>query len=74
MAVSLTTTTKKTEQQEKKVSVEFFHIDMIPDAMRNMEWEMDPKLIEHRFEISPAFAFTAETKRKSLDEDVRHSP
>ena len=55
MAVSSTTTTKEPEQQEKKVSVDFFHIDMIPDAMREMGWEMAPKLMEHWFEISPAF-------------------
>ena len=74
MTVSSTTTTKEREQQEKKVSVEFFHIDMIPDAMRNMGWEMAPKLMEHWFEISPAFAFTTESKRSSLDEDARNLP
>lgn len=74
MTVSSTTTTKEREQQEKKVSVEFFHIDMIPDAMRNMGWEMAPKLMEHWFEISPAFAFTTESKRRSLDEDARNLP
>ncbi|EPT4026179.1 DUF6402 family protein, partial [Enterobacter roggenkampii] len=30
---------------------------MIPDAMREMGWEMAPKLMEHWFEISPAFIF-----------------
>ncbi len=70
MAVSSTTTTKEPEQQEKKVSVDFFHIDMIPDAMR----EMAPKLMEHWFEISPAFIFTTESKRKTLDEDARNLP
>lgn len=74
MTVSSTTTTKELEQQEKKVSIEFFHIDMIPDAMKNMGWEMAPKLMEHWFEISPAFAFTAEIKRKSLDADARNLP
>ncbi|MCM7511790.1 DUF6402 family protein [Enterobacter hormaechei] len=74
MTVSSTTTTKEREQQAKKVSVVFFHIDMIPDAMRNMGWEMAPKLMEHWFEISPAFAFTTESKIKSLDEDARNLP
>ncbi|HFT7880010.1 TPA: DUF6402 family protein, partial [Enterobacter roggenkampii] len=74
MAVSSTTTTKEPEQQEKKVSVDFFHIDMIPDAMREMGWEMAPKLMEHWFEISPAFIFTTESKRKKLDEDARNLP
>lgn len=74
MAVSSTTTTKEPEQQEKKVSVDFFHIDMIPDAMREMGWKMAPKLMEHWFEISPAFIFTTESKRKTLDEDARNLP
>ncbi|WP_440914417.1 DUF6402 family protein [Enterobacter roggenkampii] len=74
MAVLSTTTTKEPEQQEKKVSVDFFHIDMIPDAMREMGWKMAPKLMEHWFEISPAFIFTTESKRKTLDEDARNLP
>ncbi|WP_416186952.1 DUF6402 family protein [Enterobacter roggenkampii] len=74
MAVLSTTTTKEPEQQEKKVSVDFFHIDMIPDAMREMGWKMAPKLMEHWFEISPAFIFTTESNRKTLDEDARNLP
>lgn len=74
MAVLSTTTTKEPEQQEKKVSVDFFHIDMIPDAMREMGWKMAPKLMEHWFEVSPAFIFTTESKRKTLDEDARNLP
>ncbi len=74
MAISSTITTNEQEQQEKKVSVDFFHIDMIPDAMRNMGWEVAPKLMEHWFKVSPAFAFTAESKRKALDEDVINLP
>jgi len=74
MAVSSTTTTKEQERQEKKVSVDFFHIDMIPDAMRSMGWELAPKLMDHWFEISPAFSFTAESKRKALDENAKNLP
>ncbi|QWZ47941.1 DUF6402 family protein [Enterobacter bugandensis] len=71
MAVSSKTTTKEPEQQEKKVSVEFFHIDMIPDAMRNMGWEMAPKLMEHWFSISPAYSFDKSSKNEFLDSDAR---
>ncbi|EMC0024152.1 DUF6402 family protein [Enterobacter cloacae subsp. cloacae] len=74
MAVSSTTTTKEREQQEKKVSVEFFHIDMIPDAMRNMGWEMAPKLMEHWFSISPAYSFDKESKTALLKCDARNIP
>ncbi|WP_407718982.1 DUF6402 family protein [Enterobacter roggenkampii] len=35
---------------------------------------MAPKLMEHWFEISPAFIFTTESKRKTLDEDARNLP
>jgi hypothetical protein len=39
---------------------------MIPDAMREMGWEMAPKLMEHWFEIIH-FIFTLKEKKK-LDE------
>lgn len=70
MTVSSTTTTKEQEQQEKKVNVDFFHIDMIPNAMRNMGWEMAPKLMEHWFNISPAYSFNKESKTELLNCDV----
>lgn len=62
MAVSSTTTSENQEQQEKKVTVDFFHIDMIPDAMDKMKWPVAAKLMRHWFSIKPAFAFTIETK------------
>lgn len=37
MAQATTTTSDDKEKQEKKVEVEFFHIDMIPDAMDTMK-------------------------------------
>lgn len=74
MAVSSTTTTKEQERQEKKVSVDFFHIDMIPNAMRKMGWEMAPKLMEHWFEISPAYSFDDKSKYDSLNGDARTLP
>jgi len=71
MAVSLTTTSKEQGQQEKKVSVDFFHIDMIPSAMRKMGWEVAPKLMEHWFEISPAYSFDGKSKYDLLNGDAR---
>ncbi|EMH4161411.1 hypothetical protein RJ498_000615 [Pluralibacter gergoviae] len=62
MAVSTTTTSENKEQQEKKVNVDFFHIDMIPDTMDKMKWPVAAKLMRHWFSIKPAFAFTVETK------------
>ncbi|MEX0567149.1 DUF6402 family protein, partial [Raoultella terrigena] len=47
MAISSTITAKEQEQQEKKVAIEFFHIDMIPDAMDKMKWTTAEKLMRH---------------------------
>lgn len=74
MAVSSTTTTKEQEHKEKKVSVDFFHIDMIPSAMRKMGWEMAPKLMEQWFSISPAYSFNKESKTEFLNFDARNIP
>ncbi|MDF7680958.1 DUF6402 family protein [Enterobacteriaceae bacterium ESL0689] len=64
MAIASTTTTKDKAKQEKKVSVDFFHIDMIPDAMDKMNWPVAAKLMRHWFNTKPALAFTEETKNK----------
>ena len=72
MAISVTTTSKEKDKQEKKVSVDFFHIDMIPDAMRKMGWEMAPKLMEQWFSISPAYSFSKESKFELLKCDARN--
>lgn len=70
MAVSSTTTTAEKDQQEQKVDVEFFHIDMIPKAMENMGWEMAPKIMKRWFSISPAYSFDENTKSLALDCDA----
>ena len=62
MVLSSTMTTKDQRQQEKEVSVDFFHIDMIPDAMDKMKWPVAAKLMRHWFNTKPALAFTVETK------------
>ncbi|HID4044945.1 hypothetical protein B5M10_10130 [Pluralibacter gergoviae] len=62
MTVSTTITSKEQGQQEKKVSVDFFHIDMIPDAMDKMKWPVAAKLMRHWFNAKPALVFTEETK------------
>ncbi|MEX5385350.1 DUF6402 family protein [Cronobacter muytjensii] len=72
MAVSSTTTTKKQVQQEKKVSVDFFHIDMIPDAMDKMQWSTAAKLMRHWFSIQPAYAFDVSSKDQAVNGDPRN--
>ncbi|PLN45264.1 hypothetical protein CWN65_28275, partial [Klebsiella pneumoniae] len=69
MAVSSTTTTKEREHQEKKVSVDFFHIDMIPDAIDKMKWPVAAKLMRHWFDIKPSFTYTAQSKKSAQDAD-----
>ncbi|WP_370611524.1 DUF6402 family protein [Citrobacter meridianamericanus] len=72
MAVSSTTTTKEQKQQEKKVSVDFFHIDMIHDAMDKMQWSTAAKLMRHLFSIQPAYAFDVNTKDQAVNGDPRN--
>ncbi|VTN09804.1 Uncharacterised protein [Raoultella terrigena] len=74
MAISSTTTAKEQEQQEKKVAIEFFHIDMIPDAMDNMKWTTTAKLMRHWFSIKPEFAFTVQSRRIALNTDAVKLP
>jgi len=62
MAQATTTTSDDKEKQEQKVEVEFFHIDMIPDAMDKMKWPVAAKLMRHWFNTKPALAFTIKTK------------
>ncbi|MGR7525723.1 DUF6402 family protein [Klebsiella aerogenes] len=71
MAHATTTTSDEKDKQEKKIEVEFFHIDMIPDAMREMGWTMAPKLMSHWFSITPAYSFDEESKNSSLNGDAR---
>lgn len=74
MIFAITTTSKDKVKQVKKVEADFLHIDMIPDAMENMGWEMAPKLMRHWFSISPAYSFTGKTKRAALDDDANKLP
>lgn len=74
MAISSTITAKEQEQQEKKVAIEFFHIDMIPDAMDKMKWTTAAKLMRHWFSIKPAFTFTVQSRRIALNTDAVKLP
>lgn len=74
MAVSSTTTTKEREHQEKKVSVDFFHIDMIPDAMDKMKWPVAAKLMRHWFDTKPSFSYTAQSKKVLKMPTRQHYP
>lgn len=69
--MALATATTSTEKQEKKVEADFFHIDMIPDAMSKMGWEVAPKIMRHWFSITPEYSFSESTKNKLLDDDAR---
>lgn len=72
MVQATTITSDDKEKQEKKVEVDFFHIDMIPDAMDNMGWIMAPKIMRHWFRISPSYSFDEKSKKYSLDSDARN--
>lgn len=74
MVVSSTTTTAEKDQQETKVDVDFFHIDMIPDAMDKMNWHVAAKLMRHWFSIKPAFAFDIASKDKAVNGDPHDLP
>lgn len=62
MAQATTTTSDDKEKQEQKVDVEFFHIDMIPDAMDKMKWPVAAELMRHWFDAKPALVFTVKSK------------
>ncbi|MDY0928582.1 DUF6402 family protein [Enterobacter sp. CFBP8995] len=66
MTVATTLTSKNESQTEKQVEVDFFHIDMIPDAMEKMKWQTAAKLMRHWFSIDPAFELTKKTKNELL--------
>ncbi|EEE2004595.1 hypothetical protein CI266_005044 [Salmonella enterica subsp. enterica serovar Kotte] len=70
MSVTTTVTTNKKESQENKVVHNVFYIDMIPDAMKKMGWDMAPKLMKNWFSISPSYAFTEENKKENLNADA----
>lgn len=70
MSVTTTVTTNKKESQENKVVHNVFYIDMIPDAMRKMGWDVAPKLMNNWFGIFPSYAFTEESKKENLNADA----
>ena len=74
MAIEIAKTSTESEQKEKTVEWDVFHLDMIPDAMENMGWEIAPKIMRHWFSISPAYSFDEKIKRKLLDMDARLIP
>ncbi|MBL5965532.1 hypothetical protein I7V30_09685 [Lelliottia amnigena] len=74
MAQATTTTSDDKEKQEQKVEVEFFHIDMIPDAMDKMKWPVAAKLMRHWFNAKPALAFTVKTKDQYQNEKAQDIP
>ncbi|QIM43059.1 DUF6402 family protein [Leclercia adecarboxylata] len=74
MTVSSTITSKEQDKQEKKVSIDCFHIDMIPDAMEKMQWATAAKLMRHWFSIKPAYAFDLNSKDQAVNGDPRDLP
>ncbi|WP_271461515.1 DUF6402 family protein [Pantoea leporis] len=74
MNLATTTTSTLMNKKTKEVEVEFFHIDMIPDAMDKMNWSVAAKLMRHWFSISPAYAFTEQSKRAALKNDATNLP
>jgi len=58
------------EKQEKRVEADFFHLDMIPQAMDNMGWKTASQLMKHWFSITPECAFNKEMKNELLSTDA----
>ncbi|HIF9491985.1 TPA: DUF6402 family protein [Photobacterium damselae] len=71
MAVSTSNLSHKDQEKGKDVNVDLFHITDIPNAMRNMGWEVAPKLMEHWFSIKPSFEFNTNNKRALISLDAR---
>lgn len=67
MTVAISKTSPAYNTEGKKVEVDIFHIDQIPDVMENMGWEVAPKLMRHWFSISPAAKWTEEVKTNLLN-------
>lgn len=72
MSIATATTSTEKDSQEKKVAHEFFHIDMIPDAMDKMQWSIAAKLMRHWFSIQPAYAFDVISKDQAVNGDLRN--
>ncbi len=71
MSVSTSVLSHKSNTQGKEVLVDVFHITDIPNAMRQMGWDIAPKLMEHWFSIKPAFEFSIQNKKSMMANDAR---
>ena len=72
MPVSTSKLSSKDNTKGKDVEVDVFHITDIPDAMRNMGWDVAPQLMDHWFSIKPSFVFNSDSKKKILKRDARN--
>ena len=71
MPVSTSKLSSKDNTKGKDVEVDVFHITDIPDAMRNMGWDVAPQLMEHWF--SNEFnVFNSDSKSKMFEGDARN--
>ena len=73
MPVSTSKLSSKENTKGKDVEIDVFHITDIPDAMRNMGWDVAPKLMTHWFS-NELNEFNSETKVKMLNGDARAIP
>ncbi len=71
MSLSTSVLSHKSNTQGKEVLVDVFHITDIPNAMRQMGWEVAPQLMEHWFSIKPAFEFNDSNKKNLILNDPR---
>nr|WP_306798316.1 DUF6402 family protein [Pectobacterium polaris] len=65
MTVATSKTSPASNTEGKKINVDVFHIDQIPDAMDNMGWKVAPQLMRHWFSTNPAEKWTVERKHAS---------
>lgn len=74
MSVAESSLSPSDNKQGKKVDLDIFQLDQIPDAMRNMGWTTAPKLMEHWFSITPAYKLTKNIKNTLIAGDARSIP
>ncbi|AYH04039.1 DUF6402 family protein [Pectobacterium parmentieri] len=71
MVVATSKTSPTSNAEGKKIDVDVFHIDQIPDAMDKMGWKIAPQLMRHWFSLSPADKWTTDRKNSLLNTDAR---
>ncbi|MCA6951813.1 DUF6402 family protein [Pectobacterium polaris] len=71
MTVATSKTSPASNTEGKKINVDVFHIDQIPDAMDNMGWKVAPQLMRRWFSTNPAEKWTVERKNTLLNTDAR---